>query len=169
MAGRFAHALRTGQRGVSPRRARAMGVLALATLAAALFALATQRRMLPAAHVDHTLAADENKHVHIVERAANPPPAAQALAHAPVAAQAAGEATARIITCPACRLNALPSVKAFVYDHAKTFAPALKVDFQFGEDPRMLLFVGAKQVEVIDLAVRLLLHPLFAPSLRHRP
>lgn len=61
--------------------------------------------------------------------------------------------TAKIVTCPRCRLNSLPLVKKFVYEHAKLFEPALKVDFKIGEDPHLYLFEDDKEVANIDLAV----------------
>lgn len=61
--------------------------------------------------------------------------------------------TAKIVTCPRCRLNSLPLVKKFVYDHAKHFEPALKVDFILGRDPVLFLYENGKEVAKIDLAV----------------
>lgn len=61
---------------------------------------------------------------------------------------------AKIITCPQCRLLSLPAVREFVYDYAKLFQPALRVQFSYGEDPRLLLFKFGRKVEEIDLAVR---------------
>lgn len=61
-------------------------------------------------------------------------------------------ATAEIVTCPACRLNALPKVKSFVHGAAKLFAPQLTVKFEFGRDPHLHLYNNGKQVEDIDLA-----------------
>lgn len=63
------------------------------------------------------------------------------------------EKTAKIVTCPRCRLNSLPLVKKFVYTHAKLFEPKLKVDFILGEDPMLYLYEDGKQVSKIDLAV----------------
>lgn len=63
--------------------------------------------------------------------------------------------TAKIITCPRCRLNSLPLVKKFVYDHAKLFEPGLKVDFIIGEDPVLYLYENEKEVSKIPLEVRL--------------
>ncbi|PXF40244.1 hypothetical protein BWQ96_10048 [Gracilariopsis chorda] len=60
--------------------------------------------------------------------------------------------TAKIVTCPRCRLNSLPMVKKFVYDHAKHFEPALKVDFILGRDPVLFLYEDDKEVSKIDLA-----------------
>lgn len=62
--------------------------------------------------------------------------------------------TAKIVTCPRCRLNALPLVKKFVFQHAKLFEPNLKVDFIPGEDPTLYLYENGKQVAEIDLEVR---------------
>lgn len=63
------------------------------------------------------------------------------------------EKTAKIVTCPRCRLNSLPSVKKFVYTHAKLFEPKLQVDFIFGEDPTLHLYEDGKEVSKIALAV----------------
>lgn len=65
--------------------------------------------------------------------------------------------TAKIVTCPRCRLNSLPLVKKFVYDHAKLFEPQLKVDFILGEDPVLYLYENEKEVSKIVLEVSL--HP----------
>lgn len=61
--------------------------------------------------------------------------------------------TAKIVTCPRCRLNSLPLVKKFVYDHAELFEPHLKVDFVLGEDPVLYLYDHGKEVEKVPLAV----------------
>lgn len=61
--------------------------------------------------------------------------------------------TAKIVTCPRCRLNSLPLVKKFVYDHAKLFEPQLKVDFILGEDPVLYLYENEKEVSKIELEV----------------
>lgn len=62
--------------------------------------------------------------------------------------------TAQIITCPACRLNALPKVKTFVHAVAPIFSPALNVKFEHGRDPHLFLYKDGQQIEDIDLAVR---------------
>ena len=67
----------------------------------------------------------------------------------------AGLHTAKIITCPRCRLNSLPKVKDFVHEHAKHFAPALKIDFILGKDPVLYLYENEKEVEKIPLDVSL--------------
>lgn len=66
---------------------------------------------------------------------------------------------AEIKTCPACRLNALPKVKAFVHGDAKLF-PGLKVTFEFGHDPILYLYdeSGGKKEE-FDLGVRIIPPP----------
>lgn len=61
--------------------------------------------------------------------------------------------TAKIITCPACRLNSLPLVKKFVYDHAPNFKPNLDIDFKVGEDPVLHLYEDGKETSVIKLEV----------------
>lgn len=76
----------------------------------------------------------------------------------PVRADKMGDSnskSAKIVTCPRCRLNSLPRVKEFVYDHAKLFEPNLKVDFILGEDPVLHLYDDGKEVEEIDLEVSL--------------
>ncbi|KAI0567404.1 Selenoprotein F/M [Gracilaria domingensis] len=59
--------------------------------------------------------------------------------------------TAKIVTCPRCRLNRLPSVKKFVYEHAEHFKPALQIDFIMGESPVLHLYEDDKEVSEIDL------------------
>eukprot|EP00171_Calliarthron_tuberculosum_P011202 IDg11202t1 len=60
--------------------------------------------------------------------------------------------TAQIVTCPQCRLNALPKVKTFVHRDAPAFAPALKVKYVYGRDPHLFIYVNGRQTEDIDLA-----------------
>lgn len=59
----------------------------------------------------------------------------------------------KIITCPRCRLNSLPKVKAFVYEQAKHFEPQLQVEFILGRDPVLHLYEYGKEVSSVDLAV----------------
>lgn len=61
--------------------------------------------------------------------------------------------TATIITCPACRLNALPDVKRFVYEIATHFKPDLNVIYISGKDPTLHLYENAKETEKIPLHV----------------
>lgn len=58
---------------------------------------------------------------------------------------------AKIVTCPACRLNSLPEVKTFVRGWAKYYSPALVVDFVVGEDPVLHLYEDGKEVDVVVL------------------
>lgn len=64
------------------------------------------------------------------------------------------EKTAKIVTCPRCRLNSLPLVKKFVYEHAPLYKHGLKVDFILGEDPVLYLFEDGKEVSKLALEVR---------------
>ncbi|CAN8063220.1 unnamed protein product [Agarophyton chilense] len=59
--------------------------------------------------------------------------------------------TAKIVTCPACRLNKLPSVKKFVYTHAEHFKPALQIEFIRGEPPVLHLYKDDNEVSEIEL------------------
>lgn len=60
---------------------------------------------------------------------------------------------ARIVTCPACRLNSLPLVKKFVYELAPHFKPQLAVEWKVGYDPVLYLSENGKEVETVPLAV----------------
>lgn len=73
------------------------------------------------------------------------------------------ERTAKIVTCPACRLNALPLVKKFVHEHAPHFKPLLQVNFVFGEDPVLHLYEDGKQVAKhnLDVSDHAFLHEFF--------
>lgn len=62
---------------------------------------------------------------------------------------------AEIVTCPECRLNALPEVKRFVKTQADLFAPHLKVRFIYGEDPTMHIYSGNEELEQFALQVSL--------------
>lgn len=77
-----------------------------------------------------------------------------------VAESTVTEKTAKIVTCPACRLNSLPLVKTFVHKHAKHFEPQLKVDFIVGEDPVLYLYENGKEVSRTELEVR---HCIYLP------
>lgn len=59
---------------------------------------------------------------------------------------------ARIVTCPACRLNSLPLVKKFVYELAPHFKPQLAVEWKVGYDPVLYLSENGKEVETVPLA-----------------
>lgn len=73
--------------------------------------------------------------------------------HPLVAESTVAEKSAKIVTCPRCRLNSLPLVKTFVHEHAKHFAPQLKVHFVLGEDPVLYLYDNGKEVSRIELEV----------------
>lgn len=62
---------------------------------------------------------------------------------------------AKIITCPACRLNSLPKVKNFVKEQSQWFTPSLEVEYISGRDPHLFLFEDNKETGDIDLAVRI--------------
>lgn len=68
-------------------------------------------------------------------------------------AVAANTKAARIVTCPACRLNSLPLVKKFVYELAPHFKPLLAVEWKVGYDPVLHLSENGKEVETVPLAV----------------
>jgi hypothetical protein len=89
---------------------------------------------------------------------AGPPSEAPAAAHyvqPPAVHPTSGKPVrAKIITCPACRLNSLPLVKRFVKEQSQLFAPGLEIEYISGEDPRLHLYEGDSEVEDIDLSVR---------------
>lgn len=60
---------------------------------------------------------------------------------------------AKIITCPACKLNSLPSVKKFVHEIAPNFAPKLEVEFIMGEDPTLHIYNNGKESRTVPLEV----------------
>lgn len=60
---------------------------------------------------------------------------------------------AKIITCPACKLNSLPSVKKFVHEIAPNFAPKLEVEFIMGEEPTLHIYDNGKESKTIALEV----------------
>ncbi len=145
--GRFAQALRT-QRTMSPRRKRALLVMAAVSLLGVVTVMLTLHSPeLPggmgaagSAIMMHARAQAQEKQgtVRNVDKSAT-------------TATADEQVSARIVTCPACRLNSLPKVKAFVHGDAKLF-PALKIKFEFGHDPELYLYEAGKVEEVIDLA-----------------
>lgn len=65
--------------------------------------------------------------------------------------------TAKIVTCPACRLNSLPQVKKFVHVHARHFKPHLNVQFKMGEDPVLHIFENGREIASHPLDVRFFL------------
>lgn len=77
---------------------------------------------------------------------------AQGVGHIDVGADATNK-KAKIITCPACKLNSLPSVKKFVHEIAPNFAPKLEVEFIMGEDPTLHIFDGEKETGEVKLEV----------------
>lgn len=62
--------------------------------------------------------------------------------------------TAKIVTCPGCRLNSLPLVKKFVHELAPNFKPDLEVDFQVGQDPVLHFYEDGIETSAINLEVQ---------------
>lgn len=60
---------------------------------------------------------------------------------------------AKIVTCPACKLNSLPSVKKFVHEIAPNFAPKLEVEFIMGENPTLHIYENDKETKTVPLEV----------------
>lgn len=88
-------------------------------------------------------------HVHVEDNAASSE-------NANVEKKVQVKKTATIVTCPACRLNALPLVKRIVYDIAPYFKPALTVNFIRGRDPVLHLYENGQEVDSIALHVSFL-------------
>lgn len=157
MVGRFAQHVRPSSRGLSPRRARTLVVM-LSVLMMGIFAVVAtirQSHALPNIALAATktslgknsiAAKDAVRQIDTVDTIVAPKVEAVA-------------ASAEIITCPACRLNSLPKVKAFVHGDAKIF-PRMKVTFEFGHDPTLYFYdANKKKTEEIDLA------PMDAPQI----